>query len=697
MTVIRDDLLALQTPALAALTNMGLVKRAQKEIEQGKIPEVVVADDGTVSATFDDGAVTRLIPGKGVRDAPCSCGAAGGCRHRVGAVIAYQRQVASQSPTSSSSSSASSSSPSTASSSSLTAIAAPVQAWSPGDVSDGALVTLLGEGTVERAKKLRRVGYIADVRPGRFVGDDLPVAHLQTSSVRFLVPGDAGYARCDCTQKTGCLHVALAVWAFRVKDARDRDAVSLTVEVNDGDASPKRAPVAVQVCLDVMRLVVDEGVARLPAAAASRLALARDALGKANLTWLLCAVEELEELIEQYRRRSALYRPERLRVVLVELLARSRAARGDGLLPARAVLGADEALSTKLDQARLIGLGAAVSEDGVDRVVEVMFADPSGQGLLVHSRVYRRADAVADEDGPALAARTAIGGSSLGVLASGQVVSNAVTRQANRTITFSTGGLQKTSVTKGGFTLDRLPADRVIRDVATFLAERRQQAPALLRPRLVADDVQVVVVQGIDLVVWDPAAQAVVVHAHDESGGVIVVERAHRAVAPGATQALALACGEGALVKPSAVVGHVSLVGDTLVVDAIAVFTDRLVVLDLEAPSEAATRAQAALPIGARPVANTPLMVLVDDVTALLDEVVVNGVRALSPTSVERGFRLVRRLRDAGLLRVGHDVETFLQAVQAVSLTGNDADAAAAADRWAEAALRLHLVAERVS
>jgi len=693
-TTIRDDLLALQTPALAALTNMGLVKRAQKELDQGKIPEVVVADDGTVTATFDDGAVTRLVPGKGVRDAPCSCGAAGGCRHRVGAVIAYQRHVAGG--TSSTAVGSSTDEPS-----SLSAPpAAPARPWSPGDVSDGALVTLLGDGTVERARKLRRAGYIADVRPGRFVGDDLPVAHLQTSSVRFLVPGDAGYARCDCTQKTGCLHVALAVWAFRVKDARDRDAVSLTVEVNDGDASPTQAPVAVQVCLDVMRLVVDEGVARLPPAATSRLALAKDALGKANLTWLLFAVEELEELIEQYRRRSALYRPEGLRAVLVELLARSRAGQGGGLLPARAVLGADEALSTKLDQARLIGLGAAVSEDGVDRVVEVMFVDPAGQGLLVHRRVYRRADAVADEDGPALAARTAIGGSSLGVLASGQIVSNAVTRQANRTITFSTGGLQKTSVTKGGFTLDRLPADRVIRDVATFLAERRQQAPAFLRPRLVADDVQVVVVAGVDGVVWDPAAQAVVVHAHDDNGGVIVIERAHRAVAPGGTQALALAvalaCQEGVM-KPTAVVGHVSLVGDALVVDAIAVFTDRLVVLDLEAPSEAATKAQAALPIGARPVASTPLLVLVDDVTALLDEVVVNGVRALSPGSIERGFRLVGRLRDAGLLRLGDDVEAFLHGVQALSLTGNDADAAAAADRWAEAALRLHLVAERVS
>jgi hypothetical protein len=357
----RDDLLALQTPALAALTNMGLVKRAQKELDQGKVPAVDVAADGTVTATFDDGAVTRLIPGKGVRDAPCSCGASGGCRHRVGAVLAYQRHVggggAPAAPTTDAAA-ATTDAPATTTTAPPPAAKPP---WSPGDVDDGALVTLLGEGTVERARKLRRAGYIAEVRPGRFVGDDLPVVHLQTSSVRFLVPGDVGYARCDCTQKTGCLHVALAVWAFRVKDGKDKAAPSLTVEVNDGDASPKKAPLAIEACLDVMRLVVDEGVARLPPAATSRLALAKDALSRANLTWLLLAVEETETLIEQYRRRSALYRPERLRAVLVELLARSRAGQGGGLLPARAILGADEALSTKLDQARLIGLGATVT------------------------------------------------------------------------------------------------------------------------------------------------------------------------------------------------------------------------------------------------------------------------------------------------------------------------------------------------
>ncbi len=677
MTVVRADLLALQPAALAALTNMGLVKRAQKEIEAGKVPALVVDDDGTVTATFDDGAIAKLVPGKGLRDVPCSCGATAGCRHRLGAVLAYQLFAASN--------------PVAATES----VAASTSRWSPGDVSDASLIVALGEGTVERARKIRRLGYIADVRVGSG-GDDVPAVHLQTSSVRFLVRGDVGYARCDCTQKTNCLHVALAVWAFREKDRRDADVAALVVEVGDGVVAATgdgdgRTRLALSAALDVVRLVVDEGVARVPAAVSGRIALAKDALTRANLAWPLLALEELEELLEHYRRRSALFRPERLRDVLVELVARARAGRGGGVLPARAVLGADEALSTKLDQARFIGLGATVQADGDDRRVRVLLADPAGQGIFVLERVFRKPEHGEVEDGPALGARSTVGGASLSVLASGQMVSNAVTRQANRTITTSTGGLQKTSVTRGGFTLDRLPKDRVIVDVDSYIAARQALAPSFLRPRLVADDVDVVVIDSVSDVVWDPAAQAVIAVCHDANGAVVVVERSFKAVTPGATAALALALTK----QPTAVVGRVQIRADAIVVEAIAVWTDRLVVLDLEPETPEAKAAQSALSTGQKPDASTPLSAVLQELVAFFDEALHQGVRALPTTLLTQAQRLLRRANDSGLLRIGSDLELFVQAGQAVSVTGSDVDAAVAADRWADAALRVQLAIER--
>jgi hypothetical protein len=685
----RADLLALQPAALASLTNMGLVKRAQKELEQGKVPAIVVEDDGTVVATFDD-ATTRLVPGKGLRDVPCTCGATSGCRHRVGAVLAYQQWSVSSSTTS------------IAGAATTAPAAEPVVPWSPADVDDEALVRLLGEGTVDRARKVRRAGYIAEVRAGSG-GDDAPMVLLQTSSVRFLVRGDASYARCDCVQKSACLHVALAVWAFRARDAKDAAAATLVVEVREPGALTASlvdddVQLALRATIDVVRLVVIEGLQHWSAASTARVALARDALTRANLAWPLLALQELELLLEQYLRRSALFQPHRLRHVLVELVARVHAGRGDGVLPARSVLGRDEVLSTKLDQARFVGIGVTVEADDDDRRVQVLLADPGGQGIFAIERLFRKPD-TGVEDGPMLAARTMVGGASLAVLASGQMVSNAVTRQANRVLTVGVGGLQKTSVTRGGFSVDRMPVDRVTTSVDESLQQRRARPPVFLRPRLVADDVEVVVIDEVRDVVFDPARQAVIAVCHDAHGAVIVVERVHKAVAPGAGAALAAAMlstmtQPGGAAKVTAVVGRVHVVGDALVVEAISVVADRLIVLDLEAKTETTSAALSGLATGRRPEAATTLATLADGVIAVLDDVVRDGVRGTG-SQRDRWHRHQHRLREAGLLHLAHDLEHLTDATTAYALTGSDVDAAAAADAWAACAVRATFVVER--
>ena len=67
-----------------------IVRRMLKEIEQGKGPSLSEAEDGTVTGVFDDGVTTRLVPGKPLKDNPCSCPAVGVCRHRVGVALAYR-------------------------------------------------------------------------------------------------------------------------------------------------------------------------------------------------------------------------------------------------------------------------------------------------------------------------------------------------------------------------------------------------------------------------------------------------------------------------------------------------------------------------------------------------------------------------------------------------------------------------------
>ena len=94
MAQVRQDLLALTPAAIASLANMGLLKRAQKDLDEGHAPTLALADDGALTASWADGAIARLIPGKALKDCPCSCGASAVCRHRVGAILAYQRAAA---------------------------------------------------------------------------------------------------------------------------------------------------------------------------------------------------------------------------------------------------------------------------------------------------------------------------------------------------------------------------------------------------------------------------------------------------------------------------------------------------------------------------------------------------------------------------------------------------------------------------
>ncbi|HBL26736.1 MAG TPA: hypothetical protein DD490_07875, partial [Acidobacteria bacterium] len=138
---MRADLLALTPEAVAALANLGLVKRALKELEQGKGPEISEDANGVVTGAFPDGVTARLPPGVALRDAPCTCGAATVCRHRVALALAYPAWAGTGGEGA--------------------AEAEPVAdtgAWSPGEVDDETLRQRLGRRMFERAAALRRTG-----------------------------------------------------------------------------------------------------------------------------------------------------------------------------------------------------------------------------------------------------------------------------------------------------------------------------------------------------------------------------------------------------------------------------------------------------------------------------------------------------------------------------------------------------------
>src|SRR5512143_1759009 len=204
----RKDLLALTPEAVASLANLGLVKRAQREIAEGQGPELDEQPDGTVIGKFQDRTIARLPAGKTLKDSPCSCNAQTVCRHRVAVALAYTAWHAEQ----------------------LDGAPPPSSAriptkWSPAEIDDAALEKTLGQKRIDRARLSMRSGLLVTIER-----DGVPTATLPACTVRCLVPRDPAYARCDCRDaQQGCEHVVLAVWAFR--EAQSHEGASVVVSL----------------------------------------------------------------------------------------------------------------------------------------------------------------------------------------------------------------------------------------------------------------------------------------------------------------------------------------------------------------------------------------------------------------------------------------------------------------------------------
>ena len=668
--------MALTPQAVAALSNLGLVKRAQKELEQGKGPALEVLEDGTVVGRFADGAVARLEPGRGLRDSPCTCASSGVCRHRVGVALAYPAFARAGAGAKSEGGGA----------------------WSPGEVSDEALAATVPTRLLERAAAYRERGFVARVHRGAG-GEDIPAVALATCSVRFLAPRDLSYARCDCATALRCEHVPLAVWAFREADRREPGAGEVVVEVSSARGGDPGHGAALEAAVEVASFVLAEGVEPLSGTPAhgARFAVARTAMERGRMAWLLGALDELEQVLIDHGARSARYAPERAASVLAEVFARTAAARAPAdatAVPARAILGGDEAPETRLDHLRAISLGARVLAAGRDRAVELFLVDPAAAGLLVLRRDYTYADDEIPEDGPALARRSAFGGASVEMAARGQVVTTGATRWPNRLVGFSSRGLARTSVTPHAGDWRDLPAEIRVDDVEALGVRMRERAPRFLRPRLLAEDVHVFGVSEVLDVAYVPGAQRLSARVADLAGGELQVELAHRSVTPGALDALAELL-QGQRGRICALSGEARWTGHGVVVQPIAVarVDDVPVVLDLEpAPTKTGKMRVNEL----RP-PEDPVAAVVSRASGLLQEAAHRGLRHLDVGWKERMDQAATALDAHGLTRLGTAARAAAAGAQGLLATGQPAAEAAAVRAWAAAAVRCTVAIEQAA
>src|SRR6218665_3893668 len=668
----RPDLLALTPQSIAALANLGLVKRAQKELEQGKGPRLEELADGTVVGTFEDGSTARLVPGKGLKDSPCTCNATAVCRHRVATALAYPAFSAAAAPPSETP-------------------PPPSQPWSPGQVEDAELERVLPPRTMERARVYRKRGFLAQVRRGTFVGEDVPRASLATCTVRFLVPRDLSYARCDCTASTLCEHLPLAVWAFRAADAKDSTRPEVSVEVAHEQVGAPPGGAVLDTTGALVRFLLLEGAQHASTGLAGRFAVTRAGLEDARMAWPLTALDDVEELLGAYVNRSARYAPTRLAAVVTELFARMRAARAEATVPPRAVLGMDAAPETKLDYVRLVSLGARLFADGRERRVEVVLADPDAVGLLVVRRAFTYAEDQTPEDGTRLGSRQAASGASLNELARGQVVTKGSWRLPNRLVRFSQGQ-QSTSVTPQSGDWSLLSPPLLVKDVRVLEAEWRDRPPRFLRPRQLAENVHAFELSRVVDVTYSPGAQEVHADVEDAGGMAFRVELAHRQVAPGARDALAEAL-SGKRGRPRYVSGEVRLTARGLVVEPMAVVCEDagVIVLDLQP----ATDAGALRTPGVSPPL-PPLQAALAEVEGCLADAIHQGLRHVVPAWTTRLHAGALRVRGLGMKRLAEDLESLAAKLGTARASGGASDEAALTTAWADAAVRATVAQEQL-
>jgi hypothetical protein len=644
---LRSDLVELGIDALTALSNPGFVKRAQKDIAEGRRPQIEVLADTTVQARYEDGQTASLAAGKSLREARCTCPASGLCRHRVTLVLAYQDWVRAQTAETADANEAPAADAETA--------------WTPADFDDAMLAQALPAAAIEQARRLAAARPVVRLIAGR-AGAPTPTAHLPLCTVRFFSRSSLAHARCDCRLGGNCEHVAIAVWAFRQSGGTDDAVIELlphnaSAAATGFDESASAAHAAAQRFL--RRLWLDGSSQDWVPLDADYAAL-RERFVRLGWNWVLDGLDELRALLLAQAARSSRFDPQRLVDVLAEFGARLAAAAAAAAiegprLPAARILGIGVRGEVALDHLKLVSLGLQCwSDDGADGA-RVLFADPDTLAVTVLERSWPRDNAQATTS----VLQRRVAGQALRQLAAAQVVTRGAKRRANGVIDIAALARQTSVLPLSPTAWDGLGLPLRQPSASALVRHLGEASPDFVQPRQAIAHVHVLPVTEIGEWGWDAAAQTLRARLrcsgteageeHDASeADWIELSLAHDAAAAGAVDALAALLADTAD-PPRHIAGVARLHAGTVRLAPLAVLTARrAVVLQV-----AATAAAQPLPIWSG-VANADGLIRVletalEDITSWARQ----GLRHQSASASARVAATADGLERRGLMRAG--------------------------------------------
>jgi hypothetical protein len=479
---MRQDLLLLTSDDLATLSNRGIVKRAQQELQSLELQAEFREDAaGNVEVQWSDEVYCKLPANVTITQGQCSCSATSLCRHIVRSVLAYQTQdLNTELPESA-------------------AILLPghaVNEWNPAEIDDELLNAQYSKSQLTRLRSQYADGLVIGVNCGT-----KPTAHFHTLclNLRFLVPNDLRYTHCDCSEAAPCSHVPLAVWAFRELGDRAHGLISTAVEI---------VPTAL---LDDIETHLWElavcGIANMERTLPDRLNRLEQRCRAGNLVWLAEILVDLLQAYSLYQQRDGSFAPDQVVALLAELWMRSDAIRHRDLsghqIPQLLIGGSQLDKTSSLGASRLVGLGCGVTIQTKGVTLTTYLQDSDSGTLMAMPRYFGN---VADRpiNFQQLAQTTVSKGLSLASIGAGQLL----TKGGKRTPSYEfVPGRSALSLHPQSFCWEQLRSPLLADSFADLQATLVDLPPRSLRPRRVTESLQVLPIAQVEQVFFDPITQ----------------------------------------------------------------------------------------------------------------------------------------------------------------------------------------------
>ncbi|EEV5544738.1 TPA: hypothetical protein J4P89_003391 [Escherichia coli] len=636
MNSLRPELLELTPQALTALSNAGFVKRSLKELENGNVPEIS-HENGALIATFSDGVRTQLASGQALKEARCSCGASGMCRHRVMLVLSYQRLCATTQPTEKE------------------------EEWQPAIWLEE--LATLPDATRKRAQALVAKGITIELfcAPG-----EIPSARLPMSDVRFYSRSSIRFARCDCIEGTLCEHVVLAVQAFVQAKTQQAEFTHLIWQMRSEHVTSSDDPFASEegnACRQYVQQLSQAlwlgGISQPLIHYEAAFSRAQQAAEACNWRWVSESLRQLRASVDAFHARASHYHAgeclRQLAVLNSRLNCAQEMARRDSIsevppMPWRTVVGAGIAGEAKLDHLRLVSLGMRCWQDIEQYGLRIWFTDPDTGSILHLSRSWPRSE---QENSPAATRRLL--SFQAGALAGGQIVSQAARRSAEGELLFATRNRLSSVVPLSPDAWKMLSAPLRQPGIVALREYLRQRPPACIRPLNQVDNLFILPVAECISLGWDSSRQtldAQVISGEGEDN-VLTLSLPASACSPFAVERMA------ALLQQtddpvSLVSGFVSFVEGQLTLEPRVMMTKtRAWALDAETAPVAPLPSASVLPVPST--AHQLLM----RCQALLIQLLHNGWRYQEQSAIGQAELLANDLTAVGFYRLAHVLGQF--------------------------------------